>query len=280
MVQALIGGPVRRPHRNRGCYVHFPRADVSDATLGPHNDTMPAELFGFTYLCDVPPMSGGTCIWPTSPQRLYDCLETEQRCGFHPNERYATEMNEIVRTVQPVEFVGKSGDVLFLHPTMVHSAGINSAEHGGGTLRVATVMEWQRAQPRDAADNPRTLWWSLNDTSRGDGLRNQSKESQLMVRPDRSFAPARDGREAEAEAEILAEVIWHHDTAEYMPYEPRPHDMWSRWNLAAEAPAEADVVIEASWWERAGLTLPHTIVKLEEIAELDSDAGLWRLRDE
>jgi hypothetical protein len=56
--------------------------------------------------------------------------------------------------------------------------------------------------------------------------------------------------------------------------------MWSRWNLAAEAPAEADVVIEASWWERAGLTLPHTIVKLEEIAELDSDAGLWRLRDE
>ena len=36
MVQALIGGPVRRPHRNRGCYVHFPRADVR---LVPHHCT-------------------------------------------------------------------------------------------------------------------------------------------------------------------------------------------------------------------------------------------------
>ena len=143
MVQALIGGPVRRPHRNRGAYVHFPVADVSEAQLGPHNDTHPAELFGFTIMMDVPPRSGGTvsahaalfsrhlrlllthrrpcrhqCIWPGSPQLLYDCLETEQRCGFHPTERYEAVMEHIKSTVEPVEFVGKAGDVLFLHPTM------------------------------------------------------------------------------------------------------------------------------------------------------------------
>ena len=102
MVQALIGGPVRRPHRNRGAYVHFPVADVSEAQLGPHNDTHPAELFGFTIMMDVPPRSGGTvsahaalfsrhlrlllthrrpcrhqCIWPGSPQLL--CTEREIR---------------------------------------------------------------------------------------------------------------------------------------------------------------------------------------------------------
>ena len=52
--------------------------------------------------------------------------------------------------------------MLFLHPLMLHSAGINSAQHGGGTLRVATVMEWQRARP----PGPRTMWWTLNDASR------------------------------------------------------------------------------------------------------------------
>eukprot|EP01045_Picozoa_sp_COSAG04_P046267 COSAG04_NODE_16658_length_492_cov_1.422392_1_plen_30_part_10 len=30
---------------------------------------------------------------------------------------------------------------MFLHPLMVHSAGVNSAAHGAGSVRVATVME-------------------------------------------------------------------------------------------------------------------------------------------
>ena len=112
MVQALIGGPVKRPHRNRGTYVHFPREEIGG--LGPHNDTMPAELFGMVYLSDVPPRSGGTSIWPTSPQRLYQCLESEHRCGFNPNEKYSPEFEAILDEVKPVEFVGGAGDVIFL----------------------------------------------------------------------------------------------------------------------------------------------------------------------
>lgn len=111
-VQALIGGPVKRPHRNRGTYVHFPRQEVG--RLGPHNDTMPAELFGMVYLSDVPPRSGGTTIWPTSPQRLWSCLESEHRCGFNPNEKYSSEFGAILDEVKPTEFVGATGDVIFL----------------------------------------------------------------------------------------------------------------------------------------------------------------------
>ena len=40
-----------------------------------------------------------------------------------------------------MEFVGGPGDVIFLHPAMIHSAGINCATRGGGTLRNAVVME-------------------------------------------------------------------------------------------------------------------------------------------
>jgi hypothetical protein len=93
MVQALLGGPIKRPHRTRGQYVLFPQSRRVRSTqqpplfgLGPHSDAQPCELFGFVYLEDVPPRSGGTCIWPTSPQRLYSTLDSEQSYGFHPNE--------------------------------------------------------------------------------------------------------------------------------------------------------------------------------------------------
>ena len=54
--------------------------------------------------------------------------------------------------------------------------------------------------------------------------------------------------------------------------------MWSRWNFAPGDAAEAaDVVEEPSWWERAGMELPNTIVKLKDIATFDGTDGVWRL---
>ena len=41
--------------------------------------------------------------------------------------------------------------------------------------------------------------------------------------------------------------------------------------------SEADVVEEPSWWERAGMELPNTIVKLKDIATFDGTDGVWRL---
>jgi hypothetical protein len=117
MVQAFLGGPIKRPHRTRGQYIHFPthkQAEPPLYGLGPHSDTQPGELFGFVYLDDVPPRSGGTCIWPTSPQRLYSCLDHEQSYGFHPNSSFGPTFRKTVEEVPPVEFVGSAGDVIFL----------------------------------------------------------------------------------------------------------------------------------------------------------------------
>ena len=84
-------------------------------------------------------------------------------------------------------------DVMFLHPGMIHSAGINTASKGGGTLRIATVMEWQRARPQD---QKRSLWWTLNDNTRAVSRGPRDRlEYNLRCRPDGSFAKAMDGRD-------------------------------------------------------------------------------------
>ena len=46
MVETLIGGPVRRPHRNRGMYNIFPRSPPEDPTslLSPHEDMKTGAL--------------------------------------------------------------------------------------------------------------------------------------------------------------------------------------------------------------------------------------------
>ena len=217
MVQALLGGPIKRPHRNRGQYVHMPRSPAATSHLqpplfglGPHHDTQPSELFGFVYLEDVQPRSGGTCIWPTSPQRLYSTLDHEQSWGFHPNETYSQKMTETIAEVPPTEFVGCAGDVLFLHPLMLHSAGIHSAKHGSRRPRIATVMEWQRARP---ADQERVLWWTLNDATRASrpNMQHQEQLYSCMVQPGGEFAPAEDGRDPLSEAEHEVQLIHHHD---------------------------------------------------------------------
>lgn len=269
MVQALIGGPVKRPHRNRGIYPNFPSS--AQGGLGPHNDTQPSELFGFVYLDDVPPHTGGTTIWPTSPQRLWPCVDVEQSCGWLPNERYSRAMEEILETVSPVEFVGNAGDVLFLHPLMLHSAGVNSVERGKGTVRLATVMEWQLQRPA----GKRTMWWSLTDNSR---VAASDKRPELgRVRPDGSFPPSVDGRNPAGEADLEAEAIWHHDAAEYMPVYEKPANMWARWSFAAEA-RPCDAVVEPPWWERHGIDVQGCTRKLRDIASLDESTGLWRLK--
>ena len=61
--------------------------------------------------------------------------------------------------------------MLFLHPLMVHSIGVNSAAQGTGDIRLATVMEWQLQRPPlttsgSDSSSKRMLWWALTDSSR------------------------------------------------------------------------------------------------------------------
>ena len=182
-------------------------------------------------------------------------------------------MKDTIAEVPPVEFVGKAGDVIFLHPLMLHSAGIHSATHGAGTLRIATVMEWQRARPA----GERTLWWTLNDATRATrpGMVDQEQLYSCMVRPDGSFAPAEDGRDPAEEAEHEVQLIHHHDAAEFLGSvpPPRPDNMWQNWRFEMESPCIHD---EASWWDRHQLKPPQTIFRLKDVASLGED-GVWRL---
>ena len=51
MIEALLGGPVKRPCRNRGVYSVFPNPNKS-ASLGPHVDGNHNEMMCVTLLRD------------------------------------------------------------------------------------------------------------------------------------------------------------------------------------------------------------------------------------
>jgi hypothetical protein len=83
--------------------------------------------------------------------------------------------------------------------------------------------------------------------------------------------------------------VWHHDAAEYMPLYSKPDDMWLRWKFDKDDAAigtvadddedEVMVVDEAPWWERHGMAEPTSCTqKLKDVAMLDRDSGVWRLR--
>ena len=144
VVESLLGGPVRRPRRNRGCYNVFPRADggLKDK-LGPHTDGVPTELMAVTYLSDVGVRSGGFTIWPTSPQQLYPTSEQALNWVATPASRDA--MDNIRATVTPLEFVGGAGDVIFAHGLMVHSQGLHQTT---GQIRRAIVQDFNKVRKR------------------------------------------------------------------------------------------------------------------------------------
>ena len=103
-------------------------------------------------------------------------------------------------------------------------------------------------------------------------------EYNTRARPDGFFAPAMDGRDPADEAEDEVQLVWHHDAAEYWPYEPRPGDMWDRWAFEQAPDAAPEIVVEESWWERHKIEPPATIFKIKDIAKLDDD-GVWQIID-
>ena len=62
VVESILGGQIKIPNRNRGTYSYFPQTELG--SLGPHQDSLPFDLFGMLYLAEVGPLSGGTVVWP------------------------------------------------------------------------------------------------------------------------------------------------------------------------------------------------------------------------
>jgi len=266
MAEALMGGPVKRPRRNRGIYSIFPRDPAGEESkLGPHMDQNMAELIVVTYLDDVDPQSGGFTIWPTSSQALYPT--SEQAFNWVATDRSTAVFDDVMTNVAPLEFVGKAGDVIFCHGLTIHSGGI----HETGKVRLAVIQDLNRVQPRSH------MRWTAAGKHGGPRI-NCSMDGVFDFTGEGSDDPS-DG---------LREVTnqWIMDSNEFVLARHAPLvDMFEDWNLG-EHSVTGDVVDEPAWWEKYRLPMLPTgdvprggggmpAVALADIADYKGE-GIWQ----
>lgn len=268
MAEALLGGPVKRPRRNRGIYAIFPRDPSGpESRLGPHMDQSMTEMMVVTYLEEVGPRSGGFTIYPTSPQLLYPT--SEQALNWVATDRSKDVIDHLKANVQPLEFTGKAGDVLFCHALMVHSAGI----HEGGNIRMAVVQDFNKVRERGH------MRWTAAGKHGG---------ARINCNMDGVFAFPNDNADddpADGQREVTNQ--WIMDSNEFvLARHPPLADMFEEWNLGQRA-VEGHVVDEPAWWEKYNLPLLPSgnvprggggtpAVPLSKIARYDG-AGRWQV---
>ena len=268
MVEALLGGPVKRPRRNRGLYAIFPRDRAGPKSkLGPHMDQNMTELIGVTYLEDVHPNSGGFTFYPTSHRRLY--ATSKQALNWVPTNRSKEVMDDILANVQPFEFVGRAGDVLFCHGWMVHSAGI----HEGSNIRMAVFQDFNKVRKRGH------MRWTV--AGKNGGVRINCNMDGVFVFPTDNT----DDDPADGMREVTNQ--WIMDSNEFvLARHPPLDDMFEEWNLGQHA-VEGNVVDEPAWWEKYDLPLLPTgdvprggggmpAEPLSKIARYEG-AGIWQV---
>ena len=269
MAEALMGGPVKRPRRNRGIYSIFPRdPDGPESKLGPHMDQNMTELMVVTYLEDVEPRSGGFTIYPTSPQLLYPT--SEQALNWVATDDSTKAMDHIKADVQPLEFTGKAGDVVFCHGLMVHSAGIQESDR----IRLAVIQDFNKVRERSH------MRW----TAAG-----KNGAERVSCDMDGVFTFPTDNPDddpADGEREVTNQ--WIMDSNEFvLSRQPPSEDMFDDWNLG-RAPVTGNVVDEPPWWEKYDLPLLPSgdvprggggtpAVPLSKIARYEG-GGIWRVK--
>lgn len=268
MIEAILGGPVKLPRRNRGIYAVFPRSpDDPEPRLGPHMDQSMTEMQVVTYLEDVEPHSGGFTIFPSSPQHLYPT--SKQAYNWVASDASAAAMDKIKAEVRPVEFCGKAGDVIFCHAWVVHSAGL----HEGDRIRKAVVQDFNRSRKRGH------MRWTA--AGKFGGTRVNCQMNGVFEISDELGDDPSDG---------MREVTnqWIMDSNEFVQSRrPVFDDMFEEWNLGRR-PVEGNVVAEPPWWEKYGLPiLPQDpvprggggvpAVPLSSIANYEGD-GVWRVK--
>ena len=267
MLEALLGGPVKRPRRNRGLYAVFPLdPEVSSSQLGPHMDQSMTEMSAVTYLEDVPPNSGGFTIYPTSPQLLYPT--SEQAHNWVATKRSTEVMDHIKRDLQPLEFTGRAGDTIFCHGWVVHSAGIHETDR----IRFAAIQDFNKVRERSH------MRWTA--AGKNGGPRINCDMDGVFRFPEGS-----DDDPADGYREVTNQ--WIMDSNEFVLAREAPYDdLFREWNLG-QRPVVGNIVDEPAWWEKYDLPLLPTAgmprgtggtpaVPLSDIAEYRED-GTWRV---
>ena len=167
VAEAFIGEPVKRAGRVRGIYCVFPEAPGTDTPYRPHADNAAAHLSAMVIADRTPPDTGGFTVWPGSHRRLHPHWETMHGGSILEDRResYRIARDAVLRDTTPVEFTGVAGDVVFWHPRLVHSAGINrSADRGEPRVRVIVPCDYERADRNHFDDmefgpGARYQWW-------------------------------------------------------------------------------------------------------------------------
>ena len=268
MIETLLGGPVKRPWRNRGLYAVFPRdRSGPKSKLGPHMDQSLTELQAVTYLDEVGPSAGGFTIYPTSARMLYPT--SRQAYNWTPTETSQEVMDHITANVEPIEFTGKAGDVLFCHGWTVHSAGIQES----GKIRMAVIQDFYKARERGH------MRWSAAGKNGGPRI-NCDYDGTFVFPVDGTMDDPADG---------LREVTnqWIMDSNEYVLDSRAPFDdIFADWNLGRR-PVEGNIINEPPWWRKYGLPMLSggdmlrgtggmPAVPLSEIAQYEG-GGVWRV---
>jgi len=150
VVETFFGRPVMPVRRVRGIYLIFPRAGSGTGRYGAHSDYAAAHLSAMVMIDAVPPRSGGFTVWPGSHSRLHPLWDTVHGSGLSEDRRedYRRERDACLREIAPVEFTGEAGDVVFWHPRILHSAGINqSATWERPVVRAIVPCDFQPQGP-------------------------------------------------------------------------------------------------------------------------------------
>ena len=135
IAECLLGTPLRTSRRTRGVYANFPSEPYREK-LGPHSDQVCQQLNVCTYLDDVPPRNGGFTVYPGSHRVMHHAHKYE--ANWSPVEEFGNHVRVVVREIEPYEFVGEAGDVIFWHGRLIHSAGI----HTGDRIRWAVFADF------------------------------------------------------------------------------------------------------------------------------------------
>ena len=147
IMRAFFDAPIRPPRRVRGIYAVLPKPPSGPGRLGPHADSMAAELSAMVLVHEILPRSGGFTLWPGSHLRLHPHWDTVHGGVISGDRRegFRKARDAVLRDITPVEFTGQAGDVVFWHPRTLHSAGVNySADGDHPTVRLVVPCDYQR----------------------------------------------------------------------------------------------------------------------------------------
>jgi len=166
MASRFIGEPLKPTERVRGLYCVFPNQPGSEGKLSPHADQTAGDLSAMVFVDEVAPHCGGFTLWPGSHHIVHPhCEAVHGAMSQDQTEGYALARDAALSDITPMEFPGQAGDVIFWHPRMIHSGGVNrSAELGHSALRLIVPCDYQRAD-RTFYDNevegpgPNHQWW-------------------------------------------------------------------------------------------------------------------------